>query len=93
MCKFISGLLKKRCVKLDEPILQKKVLITEIEVIKEEDINGNMADKSRHVKLYEIDKKIKCRRRFIVGRKHKKFKISATKGRCEDIKKLLLLRR
>lgn len=48
---------ENRCVMSHEPIVQKKVLVTEIDVIKKEDRNGNIADVNNHIELHDLGKK------------------------------------
>ena len=74
---------KKTYATLHRPIIQKKLLVNEIEVTKEKFRNANILDRDKHVKLHKIDEdKASAEDMLSWVKSVRSFKRSATKGKC-----------
>ena len=72
--------------------MKKKALMNEIEVTEEEARNGNTVDMTKCVEFHEIDEN-KASAEGILSqvKSTRRFKGGTTKGKCKDIRNLLLV--
>ena len=93
MRKFISAMLEKRYVVWHKIIVQNKVLVNEIEDVKEESRCEKIVNVNNHAEFHKIDEKKENAEDMLSWVKSaRRFKRSTTKVRCQCIRNLLLVR-